>query len=537
MMSDFRLRTEDIRLDEIQSLFVSTKLDREIVDSLKSSKTIVLEGSRGTGKSFLLRMSEVELNSRFATDKILPVYISFVASSLIHTNDPEQFKHWMLSTICYRLLRSLREKGLLIGNSPATALLSVQNQNSSDLEERFSRIAQAYQDSYRVNGGNYSIEDIPDVRQFRDMVEEICEEVGVRKVYFFFDEAVHIFRQEQQRQFFTLFRDLRSPYITCKAAVYPGVTAYGDTFEMSHDATHMRVERDIISDEYVNSMREIIFKQADPNLIRAIEKYGENFSVLAYSASGNPRMLLNTVAKCPQMKTKEVNEVIKDFYRSDIWIEHTSLGNKYKGHRSLIDWGRDFIEKEVLQATKKKNEIRAEYNESTCYFWIHRDLPELVKEALRLLEYTGIVRKHKDAVRATNSELGTRYELKFGCILALEQSPITIGMSLIRNLTPSRLTEYGMRNSLFQSLNLDIQYESDADIKQMLIIQLEQSVDNLGLSQWQIRTLKEHNLLKIRDILETSEEEIKNKMYYVGEKRARRMRNAALAELLEYLSG
>lgn len=536
-MSDFRLRTEDIRLDEIQSLFVSTKLDREIIDSLKSSKTIVLEGSRGTGKSFLLRMSEVELNNCFATDKILPVYISFVTSPLIHTNDPEQFKHWMLATICYELLRSLRKKGLLIGGSPATALLSVQNQNPSGLEQRFGRIMQAYQDSYRANGGNYSVEDIPDVRRFRDAVEEICEEVGIRRIYLFFDEAVHIFRQEQQRQFFTLFRDLRSPYITCKAAVYPGVTAYGDTFEMSHDATYMRVERDITSDEYINSMREIILKQADESLVKAIEQYGENFSVLAYSASGNPRMLLNTVAKCPRMRTNEVNEAIKDFYRSDIWMEHTGLGNKYKGHRSLIDWGRDFIEKEVLPATRQKNEIRAEHNESTCYFWIHKDSPEPVKEALRLLEYTGIVRRHKDAVRATNSELGTRYELKFGCILALETSPVATGMSLIRNLTPRRLTEYGMKNPLFQSLDLDIQYESDADIKQMLIIQLEQPVDNLGLSQWQIGVLKQNNLLKIRDILETSEEEMRNGMHYVGEKRARRIRNAAFAELLEYLSG
>ena len=536
-MSDFRLRTEDIRLDEIQNLFVSTKLDREIIDSLKSSKTIVLEGSRGTGKSFLLRMSEIELNNQFAIDKVLPVYISFVASSLIHTNDPEQFKHWMLATICYELLRALRKKGLLIGSSPATALLSTQNVSSDNLEQKFGKIMQAYQDSYRSSGGNYSVEDIPDVRQLKDAVEEICEEAGIRRIYLLFDEAVHIFRQEQQRQFFTLFRDLRSPYVTCKAAVYPGVTAYGNTFEMSHDATLLKVERDITSNEYLNNMKEIILKQADDSLTKAIGQYAENFSVLAYSASGNPRMLLNTVEKCLRMRTNDVNEAIKNFYRSDIWMEHTELGSKYSGHRSLIDWGRDFIEREVLPATRQKNEVRAEHNESTCYFWIHRDAPEAVKEALRLLEYTGIVRRDKDGVRATNSELGTRYELKFGCILALESSPVASGMSLIKTLTTRRLTEYGMKNPLFQSLNLDIQYESDSDIKQMLINQLEQPIQNLRLSQWQINILKQNNLLKIRDVLETSEEEMKKRMFYVGEIRARRIRNAALAELLEYLSG
>jgi len=536
-MSNFRLRTEDIELDEIQSLFVSTTLDREVIDSLKSSKTIVLEGSRGTGKSFLLRMAEVELSKSYSENRILPVYISFFASSLIHTDDPEQFKHWMLSTICYELLRALRKKGLLIGSSPATQLLSRPTENSYSLEQKFGRIMQAYQDSYRSNKTNLTIEDIPDVRQFKDAVQEICGEAGIRRVYLLFDEAVHVFRQEQQRQFFTLFRDLRSPYITCKAAVYPGVTAYGNTFEMSHDATHLRVERDISNEEYLESMRDIVFKQADNKLKESIGQNGENFAVLAYACSGNPRMLLNSVEKCPRMKTNEVNEVIKDFYRSDIWTEHTGLGTKYSGHRSLVDWGRNFIEKSVLPATKQKNEIRAEHNESTCYFWVHRDAPELVKEALRLLEYTGIVRRHKDAVRATNSELGTRYELKFGCILALEPSPVTSGMSLIRTLTVSRLTEYGMKNPLFQSLDIDFQAVSDSDIKKMLMSQLEQSIEILNLSQWQIRTLQEHSLCTIRDVLETSEDEMKRRIRGVGEKRAARVRNAALAELLEYLSG
>jgi hypothetical protein len=536
-MNDFRLRTEDIRLDEIQNLFVSTTLDREIINSLKSSKTIILEGSRGTGKSFLLRMSEVELNQSFEHDRILPVYISFVASPLIHTDDPEQFKHWMLATICYELLRALRKKGLLVGNSPATSILSTQNSSTDSLEKKFGKIMQGYQDSYKFNITSYPIEDIPDVRKFKDAVEEICIESRITKVYLFFDEAAHIFRQEQQRQFFTLFRDLRSPYITCKAAVYPGVTAYGYTFEMSHDATQLRVERDISSDGYLDSMREIIIKQADEKLIESIKKNGENFAVLAYASSGNPRMLLNTTEKCLRMRSNDVNEAIKEFYRSDIWMEHTGLGNKYIGHRSLVDWGRNFIEKEVLPSTRQKNEVRSEHNESTCYFWIHRDAPQLVQESLRLLEYTGIVRRHKDAVRATNSELGTRYELKFGCILALETSPVLSGVQLVKTLTSKRFTEYGMRNSLFQSTDFKVQSVSDSDIKEMLMKQLEKPTDVLSLSQWQIGILKQHNLYKIRDVLETSEEQMKENMKGVGDIRARRIRNSALAELLEYLSG
>ena len=91
-MSEFYLRTESIQLDEIQELFVGTRQDREIIDALKSSDSVILEGSRGTGKSFLIRMAEVELDKSFTVNRVIPVYVTFVASSLIHTNDPEQFK-------------------------------------------------------------------------------------------------------------------------------------------------------------------------------------------------------------------------------------------------------------------------------------------------------------------------------------------------------------------------------------------------------------------------------------------------------------
>jgi len=536
-MDDFRFRTEDIRPDEIQQFFVSTQLDTEIINALKSLNPIILEGSRGTGKSFLLKMAEKQLNDEFHEKHILPVYLTFVASSLIHTDDPQQFQSWMLASICYHLLRALRKKGLLIGTSPATALLSRSQEDTESLEKKFSSLHQAYESSYNSKTKIDSSE-IPNIENLKDAIEEICEEANIQRICFLFDEAVHIFRPEQQRQFFTLFRDLRSPYISCKAAVYPGVTSYGNTFEMTHDATLLRIERDILSEEYLASMKELVFRQADEKLKEAINRNMMNFNILAYSSSGNPRILLKTIARCPKMKTEDVNNVIKQYYRSDIWTEHTSLGYKYKkGHKNIVDWGRNFVETQVLPATKEKNDKRAEHNESTCYFWIHKDVPETVKEAIRLLEYTGIVRKEKEAVRATGSGVGTRYEIKFGCVLALENSPLQKGLDIAKTLKISRVTEYGMKNPLFNDLSFDIEGESESALKEILDRLLEESIDILDLSNWQREKLKAHNLITLRQVLNTTENQMIETMTYVGEKRARRIRNAALAEILEYLSG
>ena len=64
-MSDFRIRTEDLKDDEILGMYVRTKRDRRVVDSLKSPTPVILEGSRGTGKSFLLKVARAEFLQSF----------------------------------------------------------------------------------------------------------------------------------------------------------------------------------------------------------------------------------------------------------------------------------------------------------------------------------------------------------------------------------------------------------------------------------------------------------------------------------------
>jgi len=55
-MNDFFFRTEDIKLEHIQDFFVETMQDREVINALKNRNPIILIGSRGVGKSFLLKI-------------------------------------------------------------------------------------------------------------------------------------------------------------------------------------------------------------------------------------------------------------------------------------------------------------------------------------------------------------------------------------------------------------------------------------------------------------------------------------------------
>ncbi len=75
---------------------------------------------------------------------------------------------------------------------------------------------------------------------------------------------------------------------------------------------------------------------------------------------GNPRLLLKSIEQASKgfksFKRTNVNITIKEFYRVQIWQEHTKLSSFYSGHKEMIDWGRMFIEKDVLAETKNKNE-------------------------------------------------------------------------------------------------------------------------------------------------------------------------------------
>ncbi|MET3915946.1 hypothetical protein ABID97_002728 [Variovorax sp. OAS795] len=536
-MADFFFRTEDIRPEEVLDYFVENTRDRQLVDALKNRNPVVLVGSRGVGKSFLLRVAQKELADSFKSERVFPVYISFVRSSLLQSSDPDQFKHWMLAKICSSVLRALTREGLLGGIPKSIGLLAGGSTPATIESTKVEKIADAYEASWKQPNAAVSADGIPSLDDFKEALEDLSDELDISRFALLFDEAAHIFLPEQQRQFFTMFRDLRSHCITCNAAVYPGVTAFGETFQPVHDATMLSIDRDILSSDYVENMREIVQKQADASLLAQIAQYGQNFATLAFAATGNPRLLLKTIARCPKMNSQSVNDAIKEFYRTEIWSEHSTLSDKYVGHKPLIDWGREFIEGQVIPDIKGKNDSYLASDKATsAFFWIHRDAPELVKEALRVLAYTGIVVENAGGIKASRGEIGKRYVINLGCLFVHESSPTNSAVTIAHGLTPKRMTEYGATYPSFKKLTDQAAQITGAAMTLALSVQLDRPASVLDLTQWQLEKLTELGLNTVRDVLNAKEAKLKE-ANYVGDVRARRMRNAAIAAVLEYLSG
>ncbi len=537
-MSDYFIRTEDIRPEEVLKYFAETEKDRQIVEGLKSPHPVVLIGSRGAGKSFLLRVAQQELLASLNSTGIVPVYVTFSSSPLLQSLNDAQFHAWMLTKICGAISRALSTVGLLV-QVPKGLKILAGSENISGLEKTPIELLQIQLESvWKDEASEINSSAVPELEDVKDALEDLVRGLKLTRFNLLIDEAAHIFLPRQQRLFFSLFRDLRSPYIVCKAAVYPGVTSYGPNFQPFHDAQMVSAERDVAGKDYIKNMREIVEKQADSDVLRNIEKNITNFSTLAYSANGNPRILLKTLSRASKLLSSEVNQVVKDYYRTEAWTEHSILTSKYKGHSALIDWGRNFIEQSVLPVLKRRNDDRSESEEgSTAYFWLNRDVPQFVQQALQILTYTGIVTELDVGIKAKRSEIGTRYMVNLGCLFSLEAYPAASAPAIWHKFDIRRMQEFGLNHSAFvNENNIAPTLEIDSINQQALNEQLSKSVRELDLTDWQKQTLEEINLLTIKDVLQATEVDLQSAKY-VGEVRSRRMRNAAFAAIYEYLSG
>ena len=549
-------RTEDLKQREIQDKFVETGKDRENIEYLKKKTPIILSGSRGTGKTMLLKMAEKEMDDKFDEDRILPVFVSFSKAIFVDIDkDILYFKQWMLSKIMFELRIKLKKHGIGITQPSIFGSLFGCNDETDELTDKLNTFISIMEETWRRKDGDaneklqevFGVEPdrigvISDVDYFKKLIEELCEYYNIERVVLLFDEACHNFIPIQQREFFTFFRDLRTPYISCKAAVYPGITSYG-TFQAFHDAEIRKVERDISDKDYVSNMREMVRNQLGEDVYKIFESNGDNFDALIYAASGNPRLMLKSIYtasnELKSLNTTNTNNTIKQFYRTNIWNEHTKLGEIYTGYKPLIDWGRAFIEDKVLEETYNKNKKRLKEGDysQTIFFAINRKAPEIVKKAMKILEYSGIVTLHTEGTKV-RTEILDRYQLNFGIVLAAEtkETPVKRYKEIINHLSIKLYTEYGENSPAYGNVTGIVLNGNTEKSFSVLKSILDSKIEKLDLTTFQMETLKDSGFVTIGDVLKGCEDDLQ-RAYGIGPVRARRIFNIVFNASIEYISG
>ena len=183
----------------------------------------------------LLKMAEKEMDDSYEKNKVLPVFISFSKAIFVDIDkDILFFKQWMLSKILFELRVKLKKHGIGMSQPSIFGSLFGCSDEVDELSDKLNSFITVMEETWRKKDDEsnerlrkvFGIEPerigvISDVDYFKKLIEELCEYYDIERVVLLFDEACHNFIPIQQREFFTFFRDLRTPYISCKAAVYP----------------------------------------------------------------------------------------------------------------------------------------------------------------------------------------------------------------------------------------------------------------------------------------------------------------------------
>jgi len=455
----------------------------------------------------------------------------------------------MISKILNAFRSSLLSKGIITrGNNPFEMLFKNDTDESNSLDEFIKILEETWNKKIDLNydiiieilgidKGN--IKFINEIDSVKILIEQFCKEYKIEKVVFLFDEACHNFIPEQQREFFSMIRDLRSPYICCKAAVYPGITYYG-TLQKFHDILIKRVERDIMDKDYFISMREIVEKQSSNAVFSKFKEKGQELDALIICSSGNPRLLLKSIEHASKefktLKRSDVNDTIIDFYRVQIWDEHTRLSDIYKGHKEIIDWTRTFLEASVIPETLKKNIDRKP--KQTTYFAVQRDVAERVKDAIRILEYTGIIQLHTEGTKVRTS-VYDRYQINIGVVVASESSKSSVERcgELYNGISQKIFTDYGAKSPVFKPLiNNPAIKDGFEGANLALEIILQKPIESLDISVKQIKRLKDAGFLTVHDILTTNQDSLM-RAQQIGPVRSKSIYETAYNAAIEYISG
>jgi predicted AAA+ superfamily ATPase len=102
-------RTEDLQYDQIPKLSVLGNFEKKTVYKLKQSGAHLLQGSRGVGKSTLMRTAECEMDSDFSSSRKMAVYVNFKTSTLLEgvkAETHDAFQIWVGT----KILQAVYEK-------------------------------------------------------------------------------------------------------------------------------------------------------------------------------------------------------------------------------------------------------------------------------------------------------------------------------------------------------------------------------------------------------------------------------------------
>lgn len=234
------------------------------------------------------------------------------------------------------------------------------------------------------------------------LIENWAESMGCSRAVLLMDDAAHAFMPQQQREFFEIFRALRSRTVACKAAIYPGVTSYSPYFNIGHEAEEIEVWIRTDLPEYLETMRAIFAARFPLTLQGSVRN--DLIDLAAYASFGLPRNFLNilsdsigdpdeedeTVTFVPPTLRKVREAIRRNAVRVRSLFDEVS--RKLPRYENFIQVGQE-VQDSMLASIRVTNRQRGKRSAKYIGVAIAQPWNAELSQVISLMEYAGVVRR------------------------------------------------------------------------------------------------------------------------------------------------
>jgi hypothetical protein len=461
------LAAEDFSPEEFIEYHHFFGYEDSIIKKLMAHGPVLLKGGRGTGKSTLLLEAHRRLNQDSSESKALGVYLSLRHLPLLRTSG-KQYENELLNILI----------------------------------DKIKEIAEQKYD--------YDFTSTPEVYDVHRQLVKFSEYIG-KRIVLFLDDAAHIGREAALEEFFDVFRTLSSSKVSCKAAIYPGVTRFGTRFDIYNDATVVEINRredqEGFNDFFSAIMQTRFPKQASNSSFTKDLTLNEVAGFLGKAVVGNVRSyvkacstLFNSEGDYGSIGYTKLSEALLQLSRDYYWpmIEEVKL--KIGIYEALIEPAQDLAELLYHQCGQK--------GVTTCI--IHRNLVNKLDKALEILEYTGFLARREVSRGMKSGGRGTRFILNL-CNL-LESIP---GTRLTKELFDEWQNPKGedlqfSKNSSLSNISWDeLPEDGNLSILELPLEKLKKSnVFPYGITDNKLEILLENGFVNVGDLASASDSEL-----------------------------
>lgn len=264
-----------------------------------------------------------------------------------------------------------------------------------------------------------------------ELLEGILSKIGRARCVLLLDDAAHAFSIEQQREFFEIFRQLRSRKVACKAAIYPGITSFSHSFNVGHEAEIIEAWYDPAEEYYIPLMKEIANKRLGDEIKAKLGSgFDEYVTLLALAASGQPRGFLNMLsevigdAKNPKALTRRKTLNAIDSYASYVDGVFRALADRLPRYKHFVITG-EGVKSVILSLCNEFNKPKPP-ERRTQAFGVKEPLNSKLEKIFQFYEYAGIVRRLKSHSRG---KIGSYQRYQFHSAMMIAGNGLGLGQN------------------------------------------------------------------------------------------------------------